>query len=212
MANETIVTAAQMRSLDQHTIQVVGIPSLVLMERAALAVRDTILNDFSRAQQIVVVAGQGNNGGDGLAVARMLAVANRDVTVITVGDPRHASADRQRQAQIDSYYQIPTVTDWASPLAQADLIVDAIFGIGVDRAITGDYARLINAINAAPAPVVAVDLPSGINTDTGEVMGTAVEADQTVTVAFKKQGLTTATGREYAGQITVADDMGIYEL
>lgn len=209
MANETVVTAAQMRSLDQHTINEVGIPSLVLMERAALAVRDAILDSFSRAQRIVVVAGQGNNGGDGLAVARMLNIAGKGVTIVTVGDPAHASAERKTQEKICSYYQIPEVTDW-TVLTSADLIVDAIFGIGVNRKITGNYARLINAINAAPAPVVAVDMPSGINTDTGAMMGVAVEAAQTVTFAFNKRGLTTKTGQEYAGQVTVANDMGTY--
>lgn len=204
------VTAEQMRHYDSFTINTIGIPSLVLMERAALAVRDEILQNFAgKLQHVVVVAGSGNNGGDGLDVARLLHIAGVKVTILNVGNPAHASEEHQVQDKICQYYQIPQTTDMAV-IDQASLIVDAMFGIGIDRVVKGNYATAIQAINDHQADVVAVDMPSGINTDTGEVMGVAVKATATVTFAFNKVGLTKGDGQHYAGRIVVADDMGTY--
>ncbi len=209
---KTPITAEQMRHYDSYTINTIGIPSLVLMERAALAVRDEVLNAFPLyLGHVVVVAGSGNNGGDGLDVARLLHIAGVRVTILNVGNPDHASAEHQTQEKICQYYQIPETSDLAV-LKQATLIIDAMFGIGIDRPVTGAYADAIEAINQSKALVVAVDMPSGINTDTGEVMGTAVKADATVTFAFNKVGLTKGDGAEYAGRIVIADDMGTYAV
>ncbi|HJE26759.1 NAD(P)H-hydrate epimerase [Limosilactobacillus pontis] len=209
---KTPITAEQMRHYDSYTINQIGIPSLVLMERAALAVRDEILNAFPLyLDHVVVVAGSGNNGGDGLDVARLLHIAGVKVTVLNVGNPDHASTEHQVQEKICQYYQIPETTD-LSALKQASLIVDAMFGIGIDRPVTGAYADAIAAINKSDALVVAVDMPSGINTDTGAVMGRAVKADATVTFAFNKVGLTKTDGAKYAGRIVIADDMGTYAV
>ena len=200
------ITAEQMRHYDSYTINTIGIPSLVLMERAALAVRDEILNAFPlNLDHVVVVAGSGNNGGDGLDVARLLHIAGVRVTILNVGNPDHASAEHQ----ICQYYQIPQTRD-RTILNRASLVVDAMFGIGIDRPVKGNYADAITAINNCPAVVIAVDMPSGINTDTGEVMGVAVKATATVTFAFNKVGLTTGDGKDYAGRIVIADDMGTY--
>ena len=209
---KTPITAEQMRHYDSYTINQIGIPSLVLMERAALAVRDEILNAFPLyLDHVVVVAGSGNNGGDGLDVARLLHIAGVKVTILNVGNPGHASTEHQVQEKICQYYQIPETTD-LSALKQASLIVDAMFGIGIDRPVTGAYADAIATINESDALVVAVDMPSGINTDTGAIMGTAVKADATVTFAFNKVGLTKADGAKYAGRIVIADDMGTYAV
>lgn len=209
---EKIITAEEMRKLDAHTINEIGIPSLVLMERAALAVRDEIITAYPISQtNVVVVAGSGNNGGDGLAVARLLKIAGVNVTILNVGNPAHASEEHQVQEKICQYYQIPETTDLAV-LQDASLIVDAIFGIGFDREIKGHYVDVIQAINNAHAPVIAVDMPSGINTDTGEVMGVAVQADLTVTFAYNKVGLTKGAGQKHAGRVVVANDMGTYDL
>lgn len=210
--NKKAITAEEMRHYDSYTINTIGIPSLVLMERAALAVRDEILHAFPLyLDNVVVVAGSGNNGGDGLDVARLLHIAGVKVTILNVGNPDHASSEHQVQDKICHYYQIEESTDF-NILKHATLIVDAIFGIGIDRPVTGAYADVINAINNSDALVVAVDMPSGINTDTGEVMGTAVKADATVTFALNKVGLTTATGAEYGGRVVVASDMGTYAI
>lgn len=211
MADKAI-TAEQMRHYDSYTINTIGIPSLVLMERAALAVRDEVLNAFPlNLQNIVVVAGSGNNGGDGLDVARLLHIAGVKVTILNVGNPDHASNEHQVQDQICQYYKIPQTSD-LNVLKDASLIVDALFGIGIDRPVEGNYATAIEAINNSDAVVVAVDMPSGINTDTGEVMGVAVNATATVTFAVNKVGLTKSAGKKHAGRVVVASDMGTYPV
>lgn len=211
MADKAI-TAEQMRHYDSYTINTIGIPSLVLMERAALAVRDEVLNAFPlNLQNIVVVAGSGNNGGDGLDVARLLHIAGVKVTILNVGNPDHASNEHQVQDRICQYYKIPQTSDF-NVLKDASLIVDALFGIGIDRPVEGNYATAIEAINNSDAVVVAVDMPSGINTDTGEVMGVAVNATATVTFAVNKVGLTKSAGKKHAGRVVVASDMGTYPV
>ena len=211
MADKAI-TAEQMRHYDSYTINTIGIPSLVLMERAALAVRDEVLNAFPlNLQNIVVVAGSGNNGGDGLDVARLLHIAGVKVTILNVGNPDHASNEHQVQDRICQYYKIPQTSD-LNVLKDASLIVDALFGIGIDRPVEGNYATAIEAINNSDAVVVAVDMPSGINTDTGEVMGVAVNSTATVTFAVNKVGLTKSAGKKHAGRVVVASDMGTYPV
>lgn len=211
MADKAI-TAEQMRHYNSYTINTIGIPSLVLMERAALAVRDEVLNAFPlNLQNIVVVAGSGNNGGDGLDVARLLHIAGVKVTILNVGNPDHASNEHQVQDRICQYYKIPQTSD-LNVLKDASLIVDALFGIGIDRPVEGNYATAIEAINNSDAVVVAVDMPSGINTDTGEVMGVAVNATATVTFAVNKVGLTKSAGKKHAGRVVVASDMGTYPV
>lgn len=211
MADKAI-TAEQMRHYDSYTINTIGIPSLVLMERAALAVRDEVLNAFPlNLQNIVVVAGSGNNGGDGLDVARLLHIAGVKVTILNVGNPDHASNEHQVQDRICQYYKIPQTSD-LNVLKDASLIVDTLFGIGIDRPVEGNYATAIEAINNSDAVVVAVDMPSGINTDTGEVMGVAVNATATVTFAVNKVGLTKSAGKKHAGRVVVASDMGTYPV
>ena len=211
MADKAI-TAEQMRHYDSYTINTIGIPSLVLMERAALAVRDEVLNAFPlNLQNIVVVAGSGNNGGDGLDVARLLHIAGVKVTILNVGNPDHASNEHQVQDRICQYYKIPQTSD-LNVLKDASLIVAALFGIGIDRPVEGNYATAIEAINNSDAVVVAVDMPSGINTDTGEVMGVAVNATATGTFAVNKVGLTKSAGKKHAGRVVVASDMGTYPV
>ena len=201
-----------MQALDRHTIEEVGIPALVLMERAALAVADHILAlPKEKRHQVVVVVGNGNNGGDGLAVARLLHLAGTPVKLLFALPPTQASEANRVQQHACAYYQLPVTTDPAV-LSEATLIVDALLGIGIDRPVEGHYADLIDAMNQATAPVVAIDLPSGMNTDTGEAMGTAVTAASTVTLAYLKVGLTTPAGEAQAGHIIVADHIGIYDL
>lgn len=201
-----------MQALDRHTIEEVGIPALVLMERAALAVADHILAlPKEKRHQVVVVVGNGNNGGDGLAVARLLHLAGTPVKLLFALPPTQASKANRIQQHACAYYQLPVTTDPAV-LSEATLIVDALLGIGIDRPVEGHYADLIDAMNQAAAPIVAIDLPSGMNTDTGEAMGIAVTAASTVTLAYLKVGLTTPAGEAQAGHIIVANHIGIYDL
>ncbi|WP_367295958.1 NAD(P)H-hydrate epimerase [Levilactobacillus yonginensis] len=202
------ITIAEAQRYDAHTINKVGIPALVLMERAALATFNNILNDDFDLSHVVVVAGVGNNGGDGIAVARLLKIRGIDVELYILGDLEKATPQTNQQLKIAQYYGIPVTNDLTHVVA-ASMIVDAIFGVGLSREITGNFANAINAINAADAKKVAIDVPSGINADTGDVMGVAVVADSTTTMAYNKIGLLTASGKHHAGTVHVAD-IGIY--
>ncbi|AYM02099.1 NAD(P)H-hydrate epimerase [Levilactobacillus yiduensis] len=202
------ITIAEAQRYDAHTINVIGIPALVLMERAALATFNNILNDDFDLSHVVVVAATGNNGGDGIAVARLLKVRGIDVEIYLLGDPDKATPQTTQQLKIANYYDIP-ITEDLNHVVNATVIVDAIFGVGLSRAVTGKFADAINAINAADAKTVAIDVPSGINADTGDVMGVAVVADTTTTMAYNKIGLLTTVGKHHAGTIHVAD-IGIY--
>lgn len=199
------ITIAEAQHYDAHTINEIGIPALVLMERAALATFNNLLNDDFDLSRVVVVAATGNNGGDGIAVARLLHIRGIDVEVYLLGDPAKATSQTAQQLKIADYYHIPFTTD-LNHVVNATLIVDAIFGVGLSRDITGKFA---DAINAADAKTVAIDVPSGINADTGEVMGVAVVADSTTTMAYNKIGLLTITGKQHSGTVHVAD-IGIY--
>jgi len=202
------INIAESPRYDAHTINEIGIPALVLMERAALATFNNILNDDFDLSRIVVVAATGNNGGDGIAVARLLKVRGLNVEIYLLGDPDSATPQTKQQLKIADYYSIPRITD-LNRIVNATLIVDAIFGVGLSRLITGKFADAINAINAADAKTVAIDVPSGINADTGDVLGVAVVADSTTTMAYNKVGLLTTSGKQHSGTIHVAD-IGIY--
>ncbi|MFC6275147.1 NAD(P)H-hydrate epimerase [Levilactobacillus tangyuanensis] len=202
------ITIAEAQRFDAHTINIVGIPAMVLMERAALATFNNILNDDFDITRVVVVAATGNNGGDGIAVARLLKIRGIDVAIYLLGDPAKATSQTTQQLKIADYYGIPLTTD-LNDVVNATLIIDAIFGVGLSRDITGKFADAINAINAADAKTVSIDVPSGINADTGNVMGVAVVADTTVTMAYNKIGLLTTTGKHHSGTVHVAD-IGIY--
>lgn len=202
------ITIAQAQSYNAHTINEIGIPAMVLMERAALATFNNLLNDDYDLIRVVVVAATGNNGGDGIAVARLLKVRNIDVAIYLLGDPAKATDQTAQQLKIANYYHIPFTTD-LNDVINATTIIDAIFGVGLSRPITGKFAEAVNAINATDASTVAIDVPSGINADSGETLGVAVLADSTTTMAYKKVGMLTANGKQHTGILHVAD-IGIY--
>lgn len=202
------VTIAQARQADQHTIKTIGIPSLVLMERAALGATARLQPDTFDLTHVLVFAGTGNNGGDGLAIARMLHVRGIDVTVMLTGDAHKTSVETGQQLAILNYYHIPVIPA-STDLTGYTTIVDAIFGIGLDRPVSGKFADWINAINASSAPVLSVDVPSGLNADTGEPQGATVQATATSTFAYAKQGFLTDSGQQYTGQLFV-EDIGVY--
>ncbi|MCI7275414.1 MAG: NAD(P)H-hydrate dehydratase [Cuneatibacter sp.] len=207
-----LVTAAQMKQIDQVSIKAVGIPSVVLMERAALAVTERALHFLKKQPQVAisVVVGTGNNGADGLAVARMLAEHGYAPRAYYLGNPERATEEWRLQASILEKLKIPLLPVSEGFLAEYDkkkgdaLIIDAIFGIGLARAVEGVYRQTIEVINARSAYVISVDVPSGIDTDTGAVWGTAVRADETVTFGFSKIGCVLYPGAAYAGKVTVA--------
>lgn len=214
MAGTPVLTAAEMREAERLAIDDAGILGLVLMENAGRAVADraAALLDGEQDALIVVVCGRGNNGGDGLVAARHLAQQRYDVRCLLVGQRSEVKGDALRQLDIADALGVPVVevsghvdVDCAELLAAADLIIDALFGIGLDRPVTGLAAEVIAHINDAGAPVLAVDLPSGIHSDTGRIMGAAVVANTTVTFAYPKRGLVVYPGAGYAGSVEIAD-------
>lgn len=211
-----LVTAEEMRRYDANTIEKIGIPGMVLMERAALAARDTVLEILeksagTRAEKsvgVLVLAGMGNNGGDGLALARLLSEAGVRVTVWCVGEEEKASAQWRQQRHILEHYGVCQVS---APDADAyTVLVDALFGVGLSREITGGYAEAIRRFNALEGYKLALDVPSGVCSDTGKLLGCAVRADETVTFGFGKRGLYLYPGCMYAGSVRVVD-IGITE-
>lgn len=192
-----------MRQCDSNTIQHYGVPSLVLMERAALGVVEEIEKQVDFSGNILVVCGTGNNGGDGFAIGRILAQRGYAVTFVLAGNKERVSAETRQQIKICLAYGA-NILD-SIPDKKYDAVVDAVFGIGVNREIQGSYYEIIQQMNQQKAWKVAVDIPSGIHTDTGEVMGIAFQADITVTFAFEKIGIMIYPGAAYAGTVVVKD-------
>ncbi len=204
-----LVTSSEMQHYDAHTSQTIGLPSLVLMERAALAVANQLQTEDFNLSRVALICGYGNNGGDGIAVARLLKLHHIDVTVYLVGLPNSASAQTLQQIKIAQHYQIPVMTSLPDSLSSYTTVVDAIFGIGLNRNVSGEFLRAIELINQSHADVLAIDIPSGVCADTGKILGAAVKAKQTVTFAYSKLGLSFYPGLELAGKVTIAD-IGIY--
>ena len=198
-----LVNSDEMKMCDRVTIEEYGVPSLVLMERAALAAVECLTDGSFCLKRVLVVCGSGNNGGDGFAVARILWERNVEVAVLFAGKEEALSRDARIQKNICEKYGMNVGTNLA--VHEYTCIVDAIFGVGLSREIKGRYRELIAQINEAPAEVLAVDMPSGISADSGRVMGTAVRAKRTVTFAFAKLGQVLYPGAEYCGELVVRD-------
>jgi NAD(P)H-hydrate epimerase len=211
-----LVTSAEMKELDKNTIETHGVPSMVLMERAALAAVEALHDEEFDLSRVAAVCGPGNNGGDGVAIARLLHIAGYTAAVVFVGELEKRSEETARQMSIAESYGVPVSfgcgAEASEIIANATTVIDAIFGIGGGRAPEGDFlgaVRLVNRAGAAGAEVLAVDIPSGVSADTGEAAGEAVTADATVTFAFKKIGHTIPPGREMSGEVIIKD-IGIY--
>ena len=204
-----VLTNSQMKAYDSHTIHSMKVPSCVLMEKAALRTVDAMkeILDSREKEKILVVCGSGNNGGDGVAIARMLYLQGYDARIFMAGNMERMTEETKRQWEIAGLYHVPgtNIPEWD----EYTTIVDAIFGVGLERKIEGRYRELIQAMNETDAKKVAVDIPSGIHGDTGQVMGIAFQADLTVTFACIKRGLCLYPGRSYGGHIITAE-IGIY--
>jgi len=211
---QPVLTAAEARALDRVTMTDVGLPGVVMMEAAGRGVAAEVLRALAtRPGPVAVVCGGGGNGGDGLVVARVLRAAGVDATaylaVPAVGITGDAALhlgvyQRSGGALIDaSGDEGPALI--AAAVARAAIVVDALFGVGVTRAVEGRLAAVIAAIDGAPGWRVAIDLPSGLDADTGQVRGVAARADVTVTMAAPKLGIAVAPGAAYAGRVVVVD-------
>ena len=211
-----IVNAAQMRELDRATIETIGIPGIVLMENAGRGTAEYILRTFpeSALRRIVVLCGRGNNGGDGFVIARCLMAAGARVCAILLADSTRVQGDAR--INLDAFRaiggtirELHTEKDFkqiSSELAHASLFVDALLGTGLTKEVTGLYCRVIETVSAAVnVPVVAVDIPSGIDASTGHVLGCALRAHSTCTFGLPKYGHMLYPGAAYTGKLIVID-------
>jgi hydroxyethylthiazole kinase-like uncharacterized protein yjeF len=196
-----LLTNAQMRTADALAVAA-GVPTLELMENAGRSVADAVMAAYGAARPVIVCAGPGNNGGDGFVAARLLAERGRAVRLILLGERERLSGDAAEMAR----RYAGRVERWqGEEFNPHSVVIDAIFGAGLSRPVDGEAAQLIGAINRSGGAVVAVDLPSGINGDSGAVMGCAVQAERTVTFFRCKPGHLLMPGRARCGRVVVAD-------
>ena len=210
-----VLDAAQMREVDRRTIEEIGIPSIVLMEHAGQRVVEVLESTFDDlgARRVAVLCGRGNNGGDGFVAARLLRGRGVDPTVVVLGDPDAVRGDARTNLDIlgrigARVLTVPDSAAWArqgADVAGHDLIVDAIFGTGLGRPLDGLQRAVVDDVNASSAPVVAVDLPSGLSADRQRPPGAAVLAAVTVALGAPKIPLVLPPGDACTGELVVAD-------
>ncbi len=200
-----LYTAQQSRELDRIAIAEFGIAGISLMQKAANAVWKEICERWSSVSSIIVFCGAGNNAGDGYLVATLALQAGLKVKVYSLSELKNLSGDTLKACQ--TYQKAGgKIKRFSPPFKQPpELIVDALFGTGLSRDVSGDYAQAVQAINNCACPVIAVDIPTGLNADAGRIMANAVKADVTVTFIALKQGLFTADASEQCGEIVFAD-------
>ncbi len=206
-----IGTARNVRSSDNSLITEYGVAQAVLMENAAQAARSVVsLRWGIDNRDILIVCGTGNNGGDGLALARLLYARGAAVTILMTGDPGKMTGAAADNYRIIKQLPLEILRLESSPrpplLGKIDfnhyhLIIDALFGIGLSRNLDGRLALLVETVNKSEAPVLAMDIPTGINADTGEIMGTAIRAEATVTFGIPKRGNLLYPGFDYGGEL-----------
>lgn len=200
---KVVVDSKQMKEIDNYTVETIGIPAIVLMERAALCVTDVIKKHIQKKDRILAVCGIGNNGADGIATARILHQEGYLVDLLLVGDQSKLSALANMQLNIAKNLNIAIYNNIS--LVSYNIIVDAIFGIGLNKTVTGVYESIINDMNSGEHTIFSVDIPSGLSADTGKALSVAVKANFTITFGFNKVGMILYPGVEYAGEVTVVD-------
>lgn len=203
-----LVNADKAKLIDTISIEQYGIPAVVLMERAACETADIICDETILSNAVLVVAGSGNNGGDAIAVGRILFEYGYNVSIYFAGNKEKMTGQCLMQYEIASksgVKYIDDITDYNRTFKEYDVIVDGLFGVGLTRDISGSYVDVIDAINNAGAKVYSIDVPSGIDATTGHIRGTAVKAYHTVTYGLMKTGLMVYPAKEYAGTVSVKD-------
>lgn len=212
MNTKSILTAEQMRWADKHTIKTMHTPGLILMENAGRCVAEHVRQCLAKKGNVLIISGTGNNGGDGFTAARWLIQWGFQSQVILIGSLSSLQGDAQNHAlsaqasgvrfiEMDDHSSTQSVHDLHQHLSQADLIIDAILGTGLTRKITGRINKLIALINYIKAPVLAIDLPSGVASDSGKIMGNAVQATWTLPIASYKWGHFLSQGGEHCGDV-----------
>lgn len=205
-----VVTAAEMRKIDQDTIEGIGIPGIVLMETAGREIVRAIDRNYPTAQRIGILVGKGNNGGDGLVIARQLAHTGHDVRIFLVSPSDSFSGEARTNLDIANNLGLHIEEPLSNVLPhikshRCELLVDAILGTGLRGNVREPITNIINAVNALSIPILAVDLPSGLDADTGKPLGTCINANRTVTIGLPKRGLLLHPGAELSGELEIAD-------
>jgi NAD(P)H-hydrate epimerase len=193
------LTRAQVREVDRLSTEEFHIPGIVLMENAARSIVDIALQMLPAKGNVVIVCGGGNNGGDGFAAARHL--HNRRINVRIVSTSADLKGDALTNFRIAEAMGIAFHRSWQNP----DVLIDALFGTGLTRAPQEDIAALIDKMNETGAPILAVDVPSGLDCDTGAPLGACVRATRTITFVSEKAGFANPSSRAYTGDVIVGD-------
>ena len=216
MAKKKLLSRDQVRNVDRQAIEHYGIPGIVLMENASRGLARVVLQKLTDSPnpRVAIVTGTGNNAGDGFALARHLHNARSDPVVLIVGQESRISGDARTNLEIIKRMGLPLkllsqdqtgLAELRDQLQRAELIIDAIFGTGLSGPVRGFYKDVIEQINFSSTPVLAVDIPSGLDCDTGQPLGSAVRAETTVTFVAEKLGFDISPAPEYTGQVIVAD-------
>lgn len=207
-----VLSREQSQRLDRRAIEQCQVPGALLMENAGRGACDVLLARYGATHRVLVVTGVGNNAGDGFVVARRLLTLGRGVSVVSLVELDQLKGDAAINARAFVGIGGEVAVDTSESLdvllrrlVVAELIVDAIFGTGLSRAIDGRLARVIEAVNAVSAPVVALDLPSGIDADSGQIHGVAIHAALTISFASLKRGLLTPRAAQHTGELAVVD-------
>ncbi|MBL1140524.1 MAG: NAD(P)H-hydrate dehydratase [Proteobacteria bacterium] len=201
----TLYSAEQVRELDRIAIEDFKILGYTLMHRAALFSYQKLKEKWPNANSITVICGGGNNAGDGYVLAGLAKEEGKNVSVYHLFDPASMKGDAAKAYKYLLASGLKSSPYSTESLKNGDVIVDAIFGTGLDRNIEGEFADVINMINSTSTPVMSIDIPSGLNADTGNIMNVAVKAELTSTFIGLKKGLFTADGLEYSGEIKFND-------
>ena len=203
-----MISCEEMKNIDQYAVEILKVPSIVLMENAAIGFVNSL--DFIDFNKIAIFCGVGNNGGDGLAIARQLLIRGKSIHVYIIGDLKRGTKDFRINLEILENLNIPIsmitreeeLDEIRDGFSTFDVLIDGIFGIGLSRKVEGVFYQVIALINEVNIPVYSIDIPSGINGDTGEVMGIGIFAKETVTFHQMKHGLTKAS--KHTGIVRIA--------
>lgn len=201
----SLYRATQVSELDRITIEEMGITGVCLMERAGSTAFAVLQSRWPGARRIAVLCGIGNNGGDGYVLARLAYLVGYDVTVLQLGDTNKLKDEARITFEAMNDVGLSVQVFAEKKLSIADVIVDALFGIGLNRKVSGQWRTAIEALHRCTCPILSIDIPSGLHADTGIVLGVAVRADATISFIGLKQGLFTGEGPEYCGEIYFDD-------
>jgi hydroxyethylthiazole kinase-like uncharacterized protein yjeF len=217
MSEQLYATREDVRAFDRHCIETLGIPGIVLMENAGRQIADVAraMLDRGEFRHCLILAGRGNNGGDAFVVARHLAIHGYMCEVILIGNRDDAKGDAATNMDIfqamGGYVRGldgatgEILRELAPTFCGADLIIDGLLGTGTQGEIREPYAGVITAVNAIGRPIIAIDIPSGLDCDTGRPLGPTIRAAKTVTMAARKTGFQNPESRQFTGEIILAD-------